>query len=215
MIHRLIAVTLLSTTFVACALAASPEEESTAELDARRAQFVRDFRRIGLNTTPGDAQFLRIMVESSQAKRGVEVGTATGYGAMLMGLGFERNGGQLITIDIDPQMVAAARKNLDEMRLGDTVQVVEGDALVVLPQLEGQFDFVFLDALKQDYLKYFQAIEPKLAPRSVIVADNVIRSAAAMQDFLTFMREHPGYHMTIIRASEEKDDGMAVIVKAG
>jgi caffeoyl-CoA O-methyltransferase len=204
------------TVALATPLFAEPPEGDAAReaLRAHREQFMRDFQRIGLNTAPGDAMFLRIMVESSGAKRGVEVGTATGYGAMLMGLGFERNGGELITIDIDPKMVAAARKNLEEMQLQQTVTVMEGDALEVLPRLEGEFDFVFLDALKQDYLKYFQALEPKLVAGSVIVADNVIRSEYAMRDFLTFVRDHPDYRMTIIRASDEKDDGMALIFKA-
>ncbi len=190
-----------------------PTGVASAELSAQREAFIRDFRRINLNTTPDDAKFLRILVESTRAKRGVEVGTATGYGALSMGLAFERNGGHLTTVDIDPKMVAAARKNLAAMKLQKTVDVVEGDALEVLPKLEGTYDFVFLDALKQDYLKYFQALEPKLVVGAVIVADNVIRSASAMQDFLNLMRTSPDYHMVIIRASDLKDDGMAVIYK--
>ena len=78
-----------------------------AELERTRQDFVKNFKRIGLNTTPGDAAFLRIMVEISGAKRGVEVGTATGYGAIHMGCGFERNGGHLTTIEIDPRMAEA------------------------------------------------------------------------------------------------------------
>lgn len=183
------------------------------ELQAQRDEIIKGFQRIGLNTTPGDAMFLRIIIESCGAKRGVEVGTATGYGAMSMGMAFERNGGELTTVDIDPKMVATARKNLAAMKLEKTVKVVEGDALEVLPKLEGKFDFAFLDAVKSDYLKYFQALEPKLVPGSVIVADNVIRSGAAMKDFLDWMSSSPDYHMTIIRASDEKRDGMAVIYK--
>ena len=185
----------------------------TAKLQQFRDDFIKTFQRIGLNTTPGDAAFLRIMVESSRAKRGVEVGTATGYGAILMGLGFERNGGHLTSIDIDPKMVATARGNVEKMQLQKTVTVVEGDALKVLPTLEGEFDFVFIDAVKKDYFKYFKALEPKLKPGAVIVADNVIKSAKAMPDFLDAVQNDPNYHTVIIRASEEKGDGMAVIYK--
>lgn len=183
------------------------------DLNKARAKFLKEFRRIGLNTTPGDAMFLRIMVESTKAKRGVEVGTATGYGAILMGLGFEKTGGHLTTIDIDPDMVEKATANLAKMKLLKTVTVVEGDALDVLPKLEGEFDFLFIDAAKQDYLKYFKAIEAKMKPGSMIVADNVIRSAAAMPDFLKYVQENPNYHTVIIKASELKNDGMAVIYK--
>src|SRR5512137_1249708 len=119
--------------------------------DEARDEFLRNFKRIGLNTAPEDAMMLRILVQTSKAKRGVEVGTATGYGAMNMGIAFERNGGHLDTIDIDPKMVAAARENLKKIGLEKTVTVIEGDALQVLPKLQGEYDFVFIDALKQDY----------------------------------------------------------------
>jgi predicted O-methyltransferase YrrM len=110
-------------------------------------------------------------------------------------------------------MVAAARENLKKVGLDEVVTVVEGDALEVLPKLEGEFDFVYLDAVKSDYLKYFRALEPKLVPGAVIVADNVIRSAGAMQDFLQAIAEDPKYLSTTIRASEIKRDGMLVIYK--
>jgi caffeoyl-CoA O-methyltransferase len=150
---------------------------------------------------------------SSRAKRGLEIGTATGYGAVVMGLGFERNGGHLTTIDIDPKMVQTARGNVEQMQLQKTVTVVEGDALKVIPELTGQFDFVFIDALKRDYLKYLRAIEPKLKPGAVVVADNVIQSAADMKDFLQAIADDARYHTVIIRASEEKHDGMSVSYK--
>jgi len=187
--------------------------KDSQELRKFREDFIRSFHRIAINTTPGDARLLRILIESSGAKRGVEVGTATGYGALHMGWGFERTGGHLITIDIDPKMVEAARENIKTMRLEDSVTVVQGDALKVLPKLEGQFDFLFLDAVKRDYLRYFKAIEPKLVPGAVIVADNVIRFRNQMLDFLQTIEDDPNYLMVVVRASELKRDGMAVIYK--
>lgn len=188
-------------------------DAATATTPEARAKFIQEFHRTGLNTTPGDAMMLRILVRAHGSTRGVEVGTATGYGAINMGLAFEVNGGTLQTVDIDPAMVKAARENIRRMGLEKTVTVIEGDALKVLPNLEGEYDFVFIDALKQDYLKYFKALEPKLKVGSVIVADNVIKSANAMRDFLDLMEQSPDYEMVIIRASEEKGDGMAIIYK--
>jgi predicted O-methyltransferase YrrM len=178
-----------------------------------RARFIREFHRIGLNTTPGDALMLRILARANGAQHGVEVGTATGYGAINMGLAFEANGGVLETIDIDPRMVRVARENIRKMGLEKTVKVIEGDALKVLPALQGTYDFVFIDAVKRDYLKYFRAIEPKLEPGAVIVADNVIKFRAPMRDFLDYVAGNPNYEMVTIRASMEKGDGMAVIYK--
>jgi len=181
--------------------------------DEFRERFVKNFQRTSLNTTIGDAMMLRILAESAGAKRGIEVGSATGFGAINMGIAFERTGGHLYTLEIDPQMVKACRENLKKVGLEKTVTCIEGDALKTLPTLEGKFDFVFIDAVKRDYLKYLKIIEPKLKPGAVIVGDNVIRSARAMEDFLDYIQESPKYDTVIIRASMEKKDGMSVSYK--
>ena len=187
--------------------------ERNKSSDEFRERFVKNFQRISLNTTEGDAMMLRILVESAGAKRGVEVGSANGFGAINMGIAFERTGGHLYTLEIDPQMVKECRENLKKVGLENTVTCIEGDALKTLPTLEGEFDFIFIDAVKRDYFKYFKLLEPKLKPGAVIVADNVIRSAGAMKDFLRFMQESPKYDTVIIRASMEKNDGMSVSYK--
>jgi predicted O-methyltransferase YrrM len=187
--------------------------ETDMKSEKGREEFIRNFKHIGLDTTADDARFLRILVASSRAKRGVEVGTARGFGAMNMGLAFERSGGHLDTVDIDPDMVKTARENLIQLGLEKTVTVIEGDALKVLPDLKGEVDFVFIDALKSDYMKYFRALEPKMKPGAVLVADNVIQYAGEMKDFLDFMQKSPDWDTVIIRASLEKKDGMAVCYK--
>ena len=181
--------------------------------DEFRRDFIKNFRRTGLNTTPGDAMMLRILVESARLKRGVEVGSASGYGAINMGIAFERTGGHLDTLEIDPDTVKVCRENIKKMGLEDTVTCIEGDALKTLPKLEGEFDFVFLDAVKSDYLNYFKIIEPHLKPGAVVVGDNVIRSARAMKDFLDYIQNSPDYDTVIIRASMEKKDGMSISYK--
>ena len=158
--------------------------EQTRPSDEFRKQFIDDSRRTGLNTTPGDAMMLRILVEASGAKRGVEVGAASGYGAINMGIAFERTGGHLYTLEIDPRAVRQTRENVAKMGLQETVTCIEGDALKTLHDIEGPIDFVFLDAVKSDYLKYLKILEPKLAKGAVVVGDNVIASARAMKDFL-------------------------------
>ncbi len=175
-----------------------------------REEFIESFPRTWLNTTVGDAAMLRILVESSKAKRGIEVGSANGFGAINMGIGFERNGGHLYTLEIDPRRVRECRENLKKVGLEKTVTCIEGDALKTLATLEGEFDFVFIDAVKRDYLKYLKLIEPKLKAGAVIVGDNVIRSAGAMKDFLEYIQESPDYDTVIVRASMEKGDGLSI-----
>jgi caffeoyl-CoA O-methyltransferase len=197
--------------FPVLATLAARQPENTSE--AFRKRYLETFPWTLSNTTAGDAMFLRILVESRGAKSGVEVGTNTGYGAINMGIGFERSGGRLTTIEINPRTAAAARSHLAKVGLDKVVTVVEGDALKVLPTLQGPYDFVFIDALKPDYLKYLKALEPKLTPGAVIVADNVIDYAGQMPDYLEYVQSSPLYDTQIIRASMQKNDGMSVSYK--
>jgi caffeoyl-CoA O-methyltransferase len=181
--------------------------------EAFRKEFLDKFSRTGLNTTPPDAMMLRILVESRGAKRGVEVGAASGFGAMNMGIAFERTGGHLFSLEIDPRRVQVTRQNLEKLGLEKSVTVVEGDALKTLGTLTGEFDFVFLDALKPDYMKYLKLIEPKLKRGAIVVADNVMVSERQMTDFLSYVRTSPDYDTVTIRASDEKGDGMTISYK--
>lgn len=209
--HTLLIIVLCVLVCVNVAMVYSSQQNKMS--DEFRNKFVKNFQRTMLNTTEGDAMMLRILVESTRAKRGIEVGSATGFGAINMGIAFERTGGHLYTLEIDPQMVRKCRNNLRNVGLQNTVTCIEGDALKSLPTLEGEFDFVFIDAVKRDYLKYLKLIEHKLKPGALIVGDNVIRSARAMKDFLDYIQNSPNYDTVIIRASMEKNDGMSISYK--
>jgi predicted O-methyltransferase YrrM len=205
MIVKLIAVTAFLLCFGALA-----QDKSSPEF---RKAFLQQFSRNGLSTAPEDAMMLRILIESAGAKRGVEVGVAAGFGSINMGIGFERTGGHLFSLEIDPKRAEDSRQNVAKVGLEKTVTVMQGDALQVIPTLKGEFDFIFIDANKPDYLKYLKAIEPKLKKGAVVVADNVIVSARAMADYLDYVQTSPNYDTVIIRASLEKKDGMAISYK--
>jgi predicted O-methyltransferase YrrM len=210
--HRFVAVMSCSIVVVLAALCVYAGEQNKMSPEFRK-QFIDNFKRTSLSTAPGDAMMLRILVEASGAKRGVEVGSAAGFGAMNMGIAFERTGGHLWTHDINPAAVKETRENLAKVGLENVVTVVEGDALKTLPNIEGPVDFVFIDALKRDYLKYLKILEPKLKVGAVVVADNVIQSAREMKDFLDYVQTSPDYDTVTIRSSMEKNDGMTVSYK--
>jgi caffeoyl-CoA O-methyltransferase len=184
-----------------------------ASSPAFREAFLAGFQRINLNTTPGDAAFLRILIESTRAKRGIEIGTSSGFGALNMGIGFERTRGHLTSLEIDPASARQTRQNLRKVGLEKTVTVMTGDALDLIPTLKGKFDFVFIDAVKRDYLRYLKAVEPKLRRGAVIVGDNVLVYAQEMADFLGYIQTSPDYDSVILRASMEKGDGISVSYK--
>ena len=193
-----------------CVVRAQAPDRSSVEF---RNRFLQEFDRSGMDTTPGDAMLLRILVESRKAKRGVEAGSFHGFGAINMGIGFERTGGHLYTLELEPNRANIVRENLKKVGLEKTVTCIAGDARQSMAKLEGKFDFVFLDAAKDQYFDYFKLIEPKLLPGAVIAADNVIRSARQMQNFLDYIENNPNYETVIIRASLEKRDGMLVAYK--
>ena len=209
---EIVSVLIPGAALLSCALMLSAQDPDKTSDEFRKA-FLEKFQRTSLNTTPGDAMMLRILVESRNSKRGIEVGAASGFGAINMGIGFERTGGHLFSLEIDPQRARETRENLAKVGLEKTVTVVEGDALKNLPALDGRFDFIFIDAAKQQYFQYLKAVEPKLKPGAVVVADNVILSARAMKDFLDYIQTSPNYETVIIRASMEKGDGMSISYK--
>lgn len=185
----------------------------TDKLALERQTLLKNIRRTRMSTTPGDAMLLSILIQTARARRGIEVGVFAGYGAIHMGIAFERTRGRLYSLEIDPRRAATARSNLRKAGLDHTVTVLCGDALELLPRLRGRFDFLFLDAVKRDYLRYLKAVEPKLKPGAVVVADNVIVYASEMRDFLRYLRTSPDYETVLVRASMVKGDGMTVSLK--
>jgi predicted O-methyltransferase YrrM len=157
-----------------------------------------------------DGRFLRFLVVSSGAKRVVEIGGANGYSAIWIGLGLRETGGRLITIEYDPARAKDAEANIRAAGLSDVVQVVPGDAFKAIPGLAGTFDFVFLDAWKKDYQRFFDLAYPRLDPGGLFVAHNVVNKASEMGDFLATLRTHPGLRSAIVSPSGE---GISVSVK--
>ena len=200
---------------LACGGERATGEEKSADPSSIefRSNFIGSFRHIPYDSTAGDAMFLRILIDTMNARRGIEVGVARGFGAINMGIALERGGGHLYGVDIDAGMCAKARANLKTVALDKVVTVIEGDALKVLAKLEGQYDFVFLDAVKRDYFKYFKDVEDKLLPGALIAADNSIRSARSMRDFLDYVFKSENYDAVTIRASMSKNDGMTLAYK--
>ena len=157
-----------------------------------------------------DGRFLRMMVASSGARRALEIGGASGYSAIWMGMGLRDTGGRLVTIEYDPARAKELTANIRRAGLSDIVQVMSGDAFQVIPSLTGTFDFVFLDAWKKDYKRFFDLVYPRLDKGGLFVAHNVVNKRAEMGDFLDVIENHPSLWTTIVSPSGE---GMSVSLK--
>ena len=114
---------------------------------------------------------IRRLLERHRPTRAIEIGSLLGYSAILIA-GALPPRGRLTCVESNPYLAKFVKSNLEVAGLGRRVKVVGGDALRVLPLLSGRFDFVFIDAVKEDYLDYLRQLEPKLVPGAVVVADN-------------------------------------------
>ena len=126
-----------------------------------------------------EARLLEALIVIGGAKRVLEIGTFTGVGALAMAEAVGP-GGTVTTLEIDPDTAANAQRHFDASRVGDRITMIVGDALETIAQLDGPFDLVWVDAWKADYPDYYEAVLPKLAPRGVIVGDNLFRAGATI-----------------------------------
>ena len=157
-----------------------------------------------------DGRFLRVLIATSKAKRALEIGGASGYSAIWIGMGLRETGGTLVTMEYDPARAKELAGNVKRAGLSDIVTVVPGDAFAHLPSLSGSFDFVFLDAWKKDYKRFLDLTLPRLNKGGLFVAHNVVNKRSEMGDFLDAIWKSPALWTTIVSPSNE---GMSVSVK--
>jgi predicted O-methyltransferase YrrM len=158
-----------------------------------------------------DGRFLRVLVAAGGATSVLEIGAASGYSGIWLGLGVRETGGRVVAIEYDAARAQEAAANIRRAGLADVVRVVPGDAFKEIPRLPGAFDFVFLDAWKPDYKKFFDLVYPRLAPGGVFVAHNVVNKKDEMEPFLRTILAHPALFTTIVSPSHE---GMSVSYKS-
>ena len=144
-----------------------------------------------------------MLVATRGTKRALEIGAASGYSGIWIGLGLRETGGTLTTIEYDAARAKEAAGNIRRAGLDDVVTVIEGDAFAEIPKLAGTFDFVFLDAWKPDYRKFFDATFPRLDAGGVFLAHNVVNKRDEMGDFLDAITERPDAWSTIVSPSSE------------
>ena len=179
---------------------------ATDDLTAAIQQLLQSIRAADkgqLAVSEEDGKFLRVLIASTGAKRVLEIGAASGYSAIWMGLGLRQTGGTLTTIEYDAARAKEAAENIRRAGLHATVTVISGDAFKEIPKLPGNFDLVFLDAWKPDYKKFFDLVFPRVNPGGLFLAHNVINKKQEMGDFLKAIETHPGAVTTTVSPGHE------------
>jgi caffeoyl-CoA O-methyltransferase len=126
-----------------------------------------------------EGQLLRLLIRMIRASRVLEVGTFTGYSALMMAQALPADG-ELITLEVDPKAEAVARRYFAESEHGRKIRLLMGPALETLETLDGPFDFAFVDADKQNYPRYYDRIVPLLRPGGLLAVDNVLWSGRVL-----------------------------------
>jgi len=160
-----------------------------------------------------EARLLEALIVVSGARSVLELGTFTGVGALAMAAALPE-GGRVVTLELDPDNAAVARRHIAASPVADRIELIEGDARETLPRLPGPFDLVWIDAWKTDYPHYLDLVLPKLSSRGIIVADNLFRDGATLPpasddestqgvlDFARRVQEHEGLHNVLLTVGD-------------
>ena len=128
-----------------------------------------------------EGRFLELIVHGLGAKRVLELGTYSGYGTLSMAAGLSE-GGRIDSCEISEEHAAVARRYVERAGYADRVTVHVGPALETIRGLEGEFDFVFIDADKENYLAYYEEVLPLLTAHGLIAADNTLWSGRVLDE---------------------------------
>lgn len=140
--------------------------------------------------------FLRTMISVKRPKRILELGTAIGYSAILMAKSMPDDC-TITTIENYEKRIPIAKENFQKAGVSDRITLMEGDALEVLKSLEGEFDFVFMDAAKAQYPFYLEEIMRLLPKNGILIADNVLQEGELIESRFAVERRNRTIHSRI------------------
>lgn len=156
-----------------------------------------------MNVPCRDGRFLYDLILEKHYKRGLEIGTFTGYSTLWMGAALQKTGGKIFTIEIDPSYARIARENFKRAELENVIDSRINDAFEEISVIEGTFDIIFLDAEKRDYLAFFNLLKDRINSGGAFVAHNVTNYARDMRDFLSAVQNDPGFETSFHEMSAE------------
>jgi caffeoyl-CoA O-methyltransferase len=187
----------------------SPHEPLLTELSDETAE---ELGSTDMLTGPVAGRFLELLVWAAEPLRVLEIGTFSGHSALSMAAALPP-GGRIDACEINPQRAAFAQRYFDRSPHGAKITLHLGPALETIERLEGTFDLVFIDAEKDGYVAYYEAVLPRLAGRGLIVADNTLASGRVIDrtPAITRFNEHVAADPRTVQVLLSVRDGMTLI----
>jgi caffeoyl-CoA O-methyltransferase len=149
-------------------------------------------------------QFLFGVVAPQTACELLELGGSRGYSSIWLGAGVRYLGGRVVSVERNPDAARRWRENVAQAGLEEWVELVEGDALEVVAEIEDVFDVVFLDAEKDDYERLFGLARRRLEPGGLVIADNVLSHQETLAAYCKARQEDP----TLVSTTVPLDRGL-------
>ncbi len=137
--------------------------------------------------------FLKVLLALKQPKKILEVGTAVGYSAILMSE-YMPKGCTITTIENYDVRIPIAKNNFKRAEKEDVITLLEGDAMEILPTLQGTFDFIFMDAAKGQYIHFLPQIERLLSEGGLLLSDNVLQDGEIVESHYAVTRRNRTIH---------------------
>jgi caffeoyl-CoA O-methyltransferase len=142
--------------------------------------------------SPATGRFLFSLVAPQTDCEVLEIGAGRGYSTVWLAAGVRYLGGRVLSLERNPEVGDAWRRNVDEAGLEGWAELVDGDALETLPGIDDVFDVVFLDAAKDEYERYFELARTKVEPGGVVLADNVLSHEEVLGGYSRARQSDPG-----------------------
>jgi predicted O-methyltransferase YrrM len=155
-------------------------------------------KNIGYFNVPAETgKFLYNLVLVSKAKNILEVGTSNGFSTIWLAEAAKKTKGKVITIEKSDYKVKLAKENFKRTKLNN-ITIIHGDALKEIPKLKEKYDYMFIDAIKKDYIKYLQLNEKNLVKNAIITADNVTIFKEKVKHYLNYLQNNKNYSSVLI-----------------
>jgi len=152
--------------------------ETLKELEKTQKEFWNIPRKTGI--------LINTFIKMMNIKSALEIGTSNGYSGLWISKALKQTGGKLTTIEFYDKRQSVAIENFKKCGVDDIIRPLQGSACDVIASFsdDEKFDFVFIDANKREYVKYFELIRPHLTEKALIIADNITSHAEKVQSFI-------------------------------